>query len=190
MALDTRQMAKEDVVEMYELFDRNGVHVWIDGGWGVDALLGEQTRPHADLDIAIQSKDLEKLRSLLSALGFVDQERDDTTPWNFVLGDSRGRDVDIHAIELDSEGNGVYGPPERGVMFPAGSLTGTGVIAGREVRCIEAKHLLDFHTGYDPDENDIHDVLALCHRFGLEIPVGIRHLFAANQEEDCGGLSR
>jgi lincosamide nucleotidyltransferase A/C/D/E len=34
------------------------VTVWVDGGWGVDALLGEQTRPHKDLDIAIEEKDL------------------------------------------------------------------------------------------------------------------------------------
>src|SRR5919201_6639891 len=27
--------------------------VWLDRGWGLDALLGEQTRPHDDLDLAI-----------------------------------------------------------------------------------------------------------------------------------------
>ena len=36
-----------------DLFDELGIEVWIDGGWGVDALLGECTRPHQDLDIII-----------------------------------------------------------------------------------------------------------------------------------------
>ena len=30
-----------------------GLVVWLDGGWGVDALLGRQTRPHQDLDLVI-----------------------------------------------------------------------------------------------------------------------------------------
>jgi len=29
----------------------HGTDVWIGGGWGVDALVGEQTRPHGDLDL-------------------------------------------------------------------------------------------------------------------------------------------
>jgi len=31
-----------------------GIEIWLDGGWGVDALLGEQTRPHKDLDIVVE----------------------------------------------------------------------------------------------------------------------------------------
>lgn len=45
-------MESNDVVKLYKLFEENGIEVWIDGGWGIDALLGEQTRPHQDLDIA------------------------------------------------------------------------------------------------------------------------------------------
>lgn len=32
------------------------MRVWLDGGWGVDALLGRQTRPHDDMDIVIEQK--------------------------------------------------------------------------------------------------------------------------------------
>jgi lincosamide nucleotidyltransferase A/C/D/E len=46
-------MTAEDVIELYTGLDDVGVEVWIDGGWGVDALLGEQTRPHADLSSAL-----------------------------------------------------------------------------------------------------------------------------------------
>src|SRR5215211_6569741 len=110
-------MRADDVIELYQLFEHNGVTVWVDGGWGVDALLGKQTRSHADLDIAVQAKDLEFLRTLLGERGYVEQERDDTTAWNFVLGDPEGHDVDVHVIDIDDAGNGIYGPPERGVMY-------------------------------------------------------------------------
>jgi lincosamide nucleotidyltransferase A/C/D/E len=45
------EMSSGDVVELLRLLETSGVEVYVDGGWGVDALLGEQTRPHSDLDI-------------------------------------------------------------------------------------------------------------------------------------------
>src|SRR5258708_7387144 len=39
--------------------------VWIDGGWGVDALLGHQTRKHDDLDVAVHHSNLSTLCNLL-----------------------------------------------------------------------------------------------------------------------------
>ena len=32
-------MTAEDVIAFYSLLERLGVEIWIDGGWGVDALL-------------------------------------------------------------------------------------------------------------------------------------------------------
>ena len=34
-------MTAEDVVALYGLLEELGIEIWIDGGWGVDALLGE-----------------------------------------------------------------------------------------------------------------------------------------------------
>jgi lincosamide nucleotidyltransferase A/C/D/E len=34
-----------------------GLVVWLDGGWGVDALLGYRSRPHQDLDLVIARDD-------------------------------------------------------------------------------------------------------------------------------------
>src|SRR6266481_8512849 len=51
-------MNAADVISLYTDLESMGTSVWVDGGWGVDALLGEQTRPHKDLDIAIQQKDV------------------------------------------------------------------------------------------------------------------------------------
>src|ERR1700736_3930072 len=92
------EMTPVDVIDLYTSIENLGVKIWVDGGWGVDALLGEQTRPHKDLDIAIQQKDIPMLHEFLQARGFRDVTRDDTTTWNFVLGDESGREVDVHVI--------------------------------------------------------------------------------------------
>ncbi len=159
-----------DVIDLYSQLNNLGIEVWLDGGWGVDALLSEQTRPHADVDIVIQQKDVPKLRALLETQGYKDVPRDDTSAWNFVLGDNNGRLVDVHAVALDAEGNGLYGPVEKGVMYPASSLTGIGVVSGHMVKCISPEYMIKFHTGYPPREGDFKDVSALCARFGMDYP--------------------
>ena len=163
-------MTSMDVIKFYIELDNLGIEIWVDGGWGVDALLGEQTRPHTDLDIVIQQKDLRKVLELLRKRGYQNVERDDTSPWNFVLGDDRGREIDFHVIVFDNKGNGIYGPAENRAMYPAGSLLGTGNINGHSVRCISPEYMVKFHTGYKPSESDFKDISALCKKFGIDFP--------------------
>ena len=159
-----------DAADLYRAFNAAGIRIWIDGGWAVDALLGRQTRPHQDLDIAIERNDVARLRELLAARGYTDVPRDDTSAWNFVLGDGQGREVDVHAMVFDADGNGLYGPAEKGAMYPAAALTGAGTIDGQDVRCIAAASMVKFKTGYKLSEKDFADVAALCERFGIEYP--------------------
>jgi lincosamide nucleotidyltransferase A/C/D/E len=159
------KMTAHDVIEMAELFNQNHIDFYVDGGWGVDALLGEQTRTHSDLDIAVQHKDVAKIRTLLEARGYKDVPRDDTWKCNFVLGDDQGHQIDIHSYTFDAEGNNIFG-----VEYPFDSLTGTGLVKGYFVKCISPEWMVKFHTGYELDENDYRDVKALCQRFGIEMP--------------------
>ena len=163
-------MTAGDVTDLYRTLENLGVEIWIDGGWGVDALLGEQSRSHQDLDVAIQQKDVPKLRELLRERGYKDIELEEARVWNFVLGDENGRKIDIHVIVLDDKGNGIYGPPEKGEMYPAASLTGTGQIQGRTMRCISAEWAVKFHSGYELKDKDFRDVFALCRKFGIDLP--------------------
>jgi lincosamide nucleotidyltransferase A/C/D/E len=163
-------MTAASALDIYNYFEANSIVIWIDGGWAVDAALEKQTRIHGDIDIVIQEKDLPLMRRLLEARGYEDVPRDDTRPHNFVLGDNRGHQVDVHAIVLDKQGNGIYGPPENGDMWPAASLKGKGTIAGQKVRSITPDQLVEFHTGYEVDEDDYHDVRLLCEKFGIKIP--------------------
>jgi lincosamide nucleotidyltransferase A/C/D/E len=86
------------------------------------------------------------------------------------LGDENGGEIDVHVIVLDDKGNGIYGPPEKGEMYPAASLTGTGKIHGKKVRCISPEWMVKFHSGYQLKEKDFRDVSALCSKFGIELP--------------------
>ena len=163
-------MKAPDVTSLYEMCRKNGITIWIDGGWGVDALLGHQSRPHKDLDITIQEKDVSKLRELLQEKGYREIKLEIARPHNFVLGDEKGHEIDIHVIVLDANGNGIYGPIDNGEMYPADSLTGTGFIAGKAVRCISPEWMVKFHSGYELKEKDFRDVSALCEKFGIRLP--------------------
>ncbi len=82
-----------------------------DGGWGVDALLGEQTRRNSDLDIVVKHKDVPRLTKLFESRGYVEIPRDDSWECNFVLADESGHEVDVHSCTFDAEGNNIYGVP-------------------------------------------------------------------------------
>ena len=43
-------MDADDVLRVIDRLASADIRVWVDGGWGVDALLGRQTRRHHDLD--------------------------------------------------------------------------------------------------------------------------------------------
>ena len=158
-------MKAEGVIDFLQLCKDNNIDVVIDGGWGVDALLGTQTREHSDLDIAIPHKDVTKLRELLEEKGYVDIPRDDVRDCNFVLGDTDKNQIDIHSYTFDENGNNIFGVPYLPEHF-----TGLGVINGHSVKCISAEWMIRFHTGYELDENDFLDMSALSKAFGMQLP--------------------
>ena len=157
------EMTAADVLETVQFLLDNGIRTHVDGGWGVDALLGEQTRPHEDLDIAVEHRDVPKLRKLFASRGYEEILRDDTSAFNFVLADDAGHIVDVHSYTFDTEGNNIFG-----CAYPVESLTATGLIAGQRVNCVSPEWIIK--TDYEPDLNDYRDVSALCERFGLDLP--------------------
>lgn len=160
-----KEMDVAEVLSLLQLFEQNGLKIIVDGGWSVDALLEKQTRPHKDLDIALDHNGVPKLRKLLETRSYKEVQRDDTRDCNFVLGDDKGHEIDVHSYVFDTAGNNIFGVP-----YPLDSLTGIGKIGGCSVKCISPEWMVKFHSGYDLDENDYHDVLALCQKFGISIP--------------------
>jgi lincosamide nucleotidyltransferase A/C/D/E len=170
----TAEMTGNDVLGILRLLKDGAIEVWIDGGWGVDALLGRRTRPHDDIDLVLRQSDIDRLTEVLGATGFRRVE-EGARPFNFVMADRRGREVDLHGVVFDASGNGLYGPqPEDGSgrVYPAGAFKGAGLINGESVRCLTAEYQMANHAAYDPGEADFHDVLALHQTFGIALPDG------------------
>lgn len=156
-------MRAEDVLAVLELLERAAVEVWLDGGWGVDALLCEQTRPHEDLDLVVRAESLEHCGRALRDHGFRLSGQDGPYPPARV--DDAGRRIDVRALELD-----VTRTHER----DAASLTGSGRVRGRRVDCRTAESQIAAHTGYPIGADDERDVLALHHRFGVPLAGRVR----------------
>ena len=159
------EMDQEETLRIIDLAEIAGIPIVVDGGWAVDAHLGWQTRPHSDLDIAINHQYLPRFLGILNRLGYGHVPRDDQWEHNFVLQDGGGHQVDIHSYVRNDQGQIVGG-----VEYPGDSLTGQGKIGHAKVRCIKADWLVDFHLGYPFDENDYNDVRYLCNLHRLPVP--------------------
>ncbi len=160
-------MEAADVVEFVQLLERHQIKVWLNGGWGVDALLGAPTRPHNDVDIVIQLCDAARLTRLLQEKSFAVQPGGN--PWNFVLADDKGREVDVHAVTFDEGGSGHYGLHDE-MWPPANALQGRGNVNGYPVNCLTPEQQATDHTAYALKEKDYQDMMALQQRFGVALP--------------------
>ncbi|HEY0221039.1 MAG TPA: aminoglycoside nucleotidyltransferase [Candidatus Paceibacterota bacterium] len=157
------EMQMSDVVDLYSHLENRGVKIWIDGGWGVDALLERQTRLHKDLDFAVDQKDVPELLKFLAEKGYKEIRRD--SEYNVVFTDETGKEIDYHAFIKDEEGK-IIG----GIAYPDASLTGTGALNEQSVRCISPEYVVKFHSGYELKEKDFQDVSAICKKFGIDLP--------------------
>lgn len=158
-----------DVLEVVDCLEAIGVMICLDGGWGIDALLGAQTRPHDDLDIVMELARLDAARDAVRPLGFILTV--DELPTRCVLRDPTDRRIDIHPVIFDHEGGGLQDQPDGDPFrYPPEGLAGSGILAGQIVRCLSPELQLRCHLAYEPDDDDRHDMRLLCERFGLVLP--------------------
>lgn len=162
-------MTATSVVELLRLFEAKGVSPWVDGGWGVDALLGYQSRPHADLDIVIPKSSVSTAGEVLSAAGFTVLR--DWLPIALAMRHEDGREVDLHPVTPTEDGGGDQQllPSEPAFHYDAPT---TGVIDGTQVTCVDASTQLRADLGYESQPEDHADVEALATRFCLPLPPG------------------
>lgn len=158
-------MKSADVIDLYTNLENLGIKIWIDGGWAVDALLGEQTRYHKDLDIVVERNNLENFRAYLELQGYKEIKRDENKMWDLVMGDDRGRELDVHAFNFDDKGSVIEEESWDG--YSNKSLTGSGIIGGLIVRCVSPEHLAKTHdnTKRKLEDKDHKDMDALRKKF-------------------------
>jgi lincosamide nucleotidyltransferase A/C/D/E len=109
------------------------------GGWGIDALLGRQTREHRDLDLR---------------------------PVRFVLSDG-ATELDLHPLVFAADGSATQQADDEGATFPyPANCFGTGRVDGVEVPCVSVAQQVFFHQGYAPADRDLADMRHLREAFG------------------------
>lgn len=177
----------KEAKELYRLLSDNGIQIWLTGGWGIDALLGKETRPHKDLDAILLLDDMVRMNEILSAAGFVLKELWSENKWAFdgqgnktatalVFQNGEGHEFDAHAIRLDDQGNGVPAWNEAGgFLLTKAGLAGNGTIDGLPVRCITPETQVDCHTGYELPENQLRDLGLLHEKFGVKYQTKEHH---------------
>jgi lincosamide nucleotidyltransferase A/C/D/E len=163
-------MSAAPATAVLDHLEARAVVVWLEGGWGIDALLRRETRAHDDLDVIVSLDQVEQIEAALRELGY-DTKRGEA-PLSFEVVDADGHQVDVHPVAFQPSGDGVYlMEGGRDWTYPASSFAGSGEIAGRPVRCLTPEMALVCHsTGYVLDAAHRRDVEALCERFGLPVP--------------------
>ncbi|MET8154394.1 nucleotidyltransferase domain-containing protein [Actinoplanes sp. NPDC049668] len=157
-------MTADEVHTVLDALASVGCRAWISGGWGVDALVGRQTRAHRDLDLAIPADGEGAALDVLGRLGYVIET--DWRPVRVEVAGPRGR-VDLHPLTFDEAGDGLQAGLDGAVFrWPRADFT-SGVIGGRRVDCISVGRQLLFHGGYEPRDVDRAD-LALLRRLAGE----------------------
>ena len=164
-------MEARDVLDVLTILREAQIgKVWLDGGWGIDALLGAQHRDHDDLDLVVSVDELATVIEALGEVGFTVDK--DLRPTRLVLADRASRAVDLHPVRIDDAGNAWQtgaGPDGTDAKYPADGFT-TGWVGGQTVDCIGPDVQIEHHIHYEPTPRDREDIGRLCDRFTLPLP--------------------
>ncbi|MCX4965169.1 nucleotidyltransferase family protein [Streptomyces sp. NBC_00654] len=163
----TSMMSRDDLLSVLALLRDAGTDVVLGGGWGIDALLGEQTREHRDADLLHDREQEPALIAALTAAGYT--ETLDRRPARFVYSHPSGLEIDLHPLAYAPDGSAVQSSldPAEPYRYPAECFV-TGTVGGTEVRCLSAEQQVLFHQGYEPADRDRQDMERLRLRFGVE----------------------
>ncbi|MGZ4691244.1 MAG: nucleotidyltransferase domain-containing protein [Acidimicrobiia bacterium] len=162
-------MRAVEVLSVLDALQADGLRVWLDGGWGIDALLGEQTRDHDDVDIVVELDALPDVITTLGRLGF--DQVEDHAPTRVVLRALDGRQADLHPVAFAEDGTGWQrgaNPDGSDCPYPASGFT-DGRVLDRVVPCLTAELQAEHHRYYEPRDRDRADMARLAERFGLPL---------------------
>jgi lincosamide nucleotidyltransferase A/C/D/E len=144
------------VLALMDAFAAAGVSAWVAGGWGVDALIGHQTRRHYDLDLVVSDTpdNTERMRQVLSRAGFRPGVREFNPglamPLRLNWQDDTGHTVEVMPV--------TFGQPPFSGEEP---LFAVGVIGRHTVACLSAPLQVALHQGYEARVVDLADMEAL-----------------------------
>lgn len=154
-----RIATEEAVLEVLSLLEKNDIRYWLDGGWGVDALAGKQTREHRDIDLDFDACQMDSLLRILQEAGYdiVTDER----PVRIELYHPQYSYIDIHPFVLLEAGKAKQSDYEGGWFEFDADFFDVVSYKGRKIPCISLKGQNLFHTGYELRDVDVHDIEVL-----------------------------
>ena len=170
-------MKVTDVLWVLNALEAQQVPCCIAGGWGVDALLGRQSRSHDDLDIVVDNYEDEVKRAIatLEPLGFrlvSEKEQRAWMPRLSVLDDGAGHRVELVSLNWSILAR-EFGPPgsdgSAHEAFEHHVFT-EGTLGDRRVPCLSAEVQLLYHIGFELSPTLQHDVSLLRDELGASLP--------------------
>lgn len=149
-------MTLTEVLAVLRVLDTIGCRYWLEGGWGVDALVGRQTRSHHDLDVNFDAGYEVEALAALRLLGYVVE-----TDWRpnrvELVAGTDGR-VDLHPLVLHEDGSARQAALGGGYHRFDRSWFTKGELGGRPVPCVTAEAQRVFREGYEHRPVDRHDL--------------------------------
>lgn len=156
-------MTGHDVLRVLDALHVNGVSPVIQGGWGVDALLGLQTRGHQFVDLIVEEVEQPEILMALDALGY--DQVTHVSRGRTELHQPDGRKISLHLLD----DNLVQHTNEWRFQFPASTLLGRGLIVGRPVRCLSADGHVLVQADRDLTDTVQADLFLLADQLGARL---------------------
>ena len=167
-------MEAQDVLNVLSILDDAGLTATLDGGWGVEALLGAQYRDHTDVDLIIDLRDVRPAVEALGGAGFEIVEHEGIEEIRLADGDDHV--IDLRGYATDERGNRWAasrlpsdGPPD----IASESIT-YGWVGGRQVSCLSPEHLAASARSRELSEGEMGDIVRLGERFHTPVPADLR----------------
>jgi lincosamide nucleotidyltransferase A/C/D/E len=116
-------MTVSEVLKILDALTASDLKVWLDGGWGVDALLGTQTRDHEDVDLVVELQAIPSVIATLEPLSFSLAE--DHLPTRAALRTTDHQQVDLHPVTFAADGTAWQrgaNPDGSDCTYPAGGF--------------------------------------------------------------------
>lgn len=148
-----------EVLAVIEWLSTRKVTYQVNGGWAVDALAGNQTREHGDLDVFVDANFVPALLAWLEERGYSTVE--DWLPIRIELASSAGR-MDVHPMTINARGDGIQQGFGGETFLHAAAERTTGTIDGVPVVVATRARLRQLQEGYELRPQDHHDLKVLA----------------------------
>ena len=132
------------IKRIFEKAELQGIPLWLESGWAIDARLGQVSRQHADIDIAYPDRQKELFLKILEHEGFENYKEMDYG----LLMSKEDILIDAEPCFLQMESN--LFPEYSFPGFPSNScpIGKEGIIEGFPVRCLSWEAMYVEFLGY------------------------------------------